>query len=344
MTISNQGGGRPAGKVNVAGAVSGDTKGSGGAQHVKEALNTAVEFGVNGLARAHFVSTTSLQFQPSTRYISYTSDSERVEKTLNSSKQDKVVNPLIEKNLSSKPTVRSSVSPVRGDASDGYGTRVSHGASEKQRRDRINAMIDELRCLVPAGGEEQDAAQGEDRSRSKFSVLQDTINLIRTLTVTVEKQRRRIAKLSSSGGGDFGVDFQPEHVPHTRTSSPSTDSMHTKDGMIKFSVDLRNDNCYIKFHTIDRRGLLPDLMSALHELPMDITRANITTKVDDAGRMWVTDIFELKIGGIRGGLPRICSGEVKRRLRNALVASTRAFEGEDGSGSKKRKENDNGGG
>jgi hypothetical protein len=105
---------------------------------------------------------------------------------------------------------------------------------------------------------------------------------------------------------------------------------------------MRNDICYVKFHALDRRGLLTELMSALHELPMDISRANISTKVDIEGRIWVTDIFELKIGGKDGNLPRISGDEVKVRLQNDLLASCKSFEGGNCTARKKRKEDESG--
>ena len=92
---------------------------------------------------------------------------------------------------------------------------MSHGASEKQRRDRINAMIDELRVLVPSsaavaaarglarepgGGEggQQDAMS--DGRRSKFVVLRDTIDMLKLFEETVMEQEAELRKLRQLAG------------------------------------------------------------------------------------------------------------------------------------------------
>ena len=58
----------------------------------------------------------------------------------------------------------------------GGGAYVSHSAAEKQRRDRINSLIDELRGIVPPQGGGQDNSK-----RPKHAVLNDTIVLLKRL-------------------------------------------------------------------------------------------------------------------------------------------------------------------
>lgn len=60
---------------------------------------------------------------------------------------------------------------------------ISHSTVEKQRRDRINSLIDELRDLVPpqAGCGPGEAGEGSDSRRPKHVVLSDTIQLVREL-------------------------------------------------------------------------------------------------------------------------------------------------------------------
>ena len=79
----------------------------------------------------------------------------------------------------STPPVKSSVTD------EDNSQRVSHGASEKQRRDRINSMIDQLRVLVPPKGGAQcnSSASTADQAiiegkRSKYAVLAETNQLI----------------------------------------------------------------------------------------------------------------------------------------------------------------------
>jgi len=81
--------------------------------------------------------------------------------------------------------------------------KVSHGASEKQRRDRINSMIDQLRLLVPPrGGGAQDpvamsaadAAMMEGK-RSKYLVLAETIQLLRQQQRQIEEKDAELAQL-----------------------------------------------------------------------------------------------------------------------------------------------------
>jgi hypothetical protein len=86
---------------------------------------------------------------------------------------------------------------------DEFPLKVSHGASEKQRRDRINSMIDQLRLLVPPrGGGAQDpvatsaadAAMMEGK-RSKYVVLAETIQLLRQQQRQIEEKDAELAQL-----------------------------------------------------------------------------------------------------------------------------------------------------
>lgn len=57
---------------------------------------------------------------------------------------------------------------------------VSHSTIEKQRRDRINSLIDELRELVPSAATLK-GPDGGDMKRPKHVVLSDTISLLKRL-------------------------------------------------------------------------------------------------------------------------------------------------------------------
>lgn len=62
--------------------------------------------------------------------------------------------------------------------------QISHSVVEKQRRDRINNLIDELRELVPPQHQESAAT---DSKRPKHVVLADTIALVRDMQVKVRR-------------------------------------------------------------------------------------------------------------------------------------------------------------
>jgi len=75
------------------------------------------------------------------------------------------------------------------------GSSVSHSVAEKQRRDRINTLIDELRELVPIDMESAENAQqpyGEDPSkRPKHVVLSDTIKFVRNVLAHQQRQQQQ---------------------------------------------------------------------------------------------------------------------------------------------------------
>ena len=85
---------------------------------------------------------------------------------------------------------------------------VSHSVAEKQRRDRINTLIDELREIVPPQARGGDGADGgsspgtdqlkENTKRPKHEVLADTISLMRRLLINPDTMH--LIKLSGKGG------------------------------------------------------------------------------------------------------------------------------------------------
>ena len=101
-----------------------------------------------------------------------------------------------------------------GESSHAQGkTTISHSTVEKQRRDRINSLIDELRDLVPSQqGAEADAAAGNDASRRpKHAVLSDTIALVkelRTKLSVVEDQMMRMQIHDAAGTFHSGNENQ----------------------------------------------------------------------------------------------------------------------------------------
>ena len=94
---------------------------------------------------------------------------------------------------------------------------VSHSVAEKQRRDRINTLIDELREIVPPQARGGDGVDGgsptaaeaaaplkENAKRPKHEVLADTISLMRRLLTNPDTMH--IIKSSGKGGEGFMVD------------------------------------------------------------------------------------------------------------------------------------------
>eukprot|EP00238_Polyblepharides_amylifera_P011861 CAMPEP_0196591242 /NCGR_PEP_ID=MMETSP1081-20130531/68928_1 /TAXON_ID=36882 /ORGANISM="Pyramimonas amylifera, Strain CCMP720" /LENGTH=527 /DNA_ID=CAMNT_0041914545 /DNA_START=196 /DNA_END=1779 /DNA_ORIENTATION=+ len=80
--------------------------------------------------------------------------------------------------------------------------KVSHGASEKQRRDRINNMIEQLRLLVPAGGGMRamhpasfNPESASETKRSKYVVLVETIQLITLQNHQLKEREKEIEML-----------------------------------------------------------------------------------------------------------------------------------------------------
>merc|ERR1712072_964002 len=95
-----------------------------------------------------------------------------------------------------EPVVPQRFLPKKGSSSSMKGnSNVSHSVAEKQRRDRINTLIDELRELVPIDLESAEANNqpyGEDPSkRPKHVVLSDTIKFVRNMLIRQQQQQQQ---------------------------------------------------------------------------------------------------------------------------------------------------------
>ena len=191
---------------------------------------------------------------------------------------------------------------------------VSHSVAEKQRRDRINTLIDELRELVPIDLESAEAANqpyGEDPSkRPKHVVLSDTIKFVRNVLIMQRQQQMKMqqAEMSqgggsvkkeptngsdavsqnssggkphrqSSGNGDSKSSGRPRRREGSAVSDSSNDSDSQADGIEIFVSKLESNNQYsVNVCGKDRNGLLHDITRALKSLDLEIKTATIKTE------------------------------------------------------------------
>jgi hypothetical protein len=109
----------------------------------------------------------------------------------------------------------------RGSASyDACGKlQISHSTVEKQRRDRLNSLIDELSDIVPPA----DPKYGNDATsvrRPKHVVLSDTINLLRAMQTKLQLEEAEICTLKQQAAAVAALaaqqqqqQQQPGHAP-----------------------------------------------------------------------------------------------------------------------------------
>ena len=178
--------------------------------------------------------------------------------------------------------------------------QVSHSVAEKQRRDRINTLIDELRELVPSDREAagNEAYADDPSKRPKHVVLRDTITFVR---VTLDRQRREQGAKGSQmsvGVGELGG------VPRRRAESlaseesvsqdeESTDTRDSTSEAIEISVTKIESQASEKYSVnvsgTDRNGLLHDITRSLNSMSLEIKTAVIKTEA--CGK--VSDTFEV---------------------------------------------------
>eukprot|EP00878_Enallax_costatus_P001639 GHUV01001791.1.p1 GENE.GHUV01001791.1~~GHUV01001791.1.p1 ORF type:complete len:387 (+),score=123.59 GHUV01001791.1:106-1266(+) len=233
-------------------------------------------------------------------------------------------------------------------ARDSKQQTVSHSTIEKQRRDRINSLIDELRELVPSAATMK-GPDGGDMKRPKHVVLSDTISLLKHLQQKSQQDEQELQQLrqqlaaaaaaappaataaagsadpagsatggsaqslmqrSLSGGtsataGASGTAACPE-LPQAPVNLPASVGVVVEEGT----------GCYlVKINCKDRRGLLSDITAALKGLPLQITRAAITT----SGVGAVYDVFEIIVEpGV--DLDGVTALDIQFQVHQALLA------------------------
>lgn len=194
---------------------------------------------------------------------------------------------------------------------------ISHSTVEKQRRDRINALIDELRDLVPPRShDEAMALQGNaitnhvdmtlSSRRPKHAVLADTIALVKDLQhqLSIANQRSTTAMTrnasvykddsvvlvvtnESKNENNDKNEQRREEAAGARQALPPPPAMVPEEEGVEIDP---GDGClYVKVHCKDRHGLLSDIVRTLRSIPLEIKTAAVTTT--STGNVY--DIFEV---------------------------------------------------
>eukprot|EP00191_Tetraselmis_sp_GSL018_P016223 CAMPEP_0177585514 /NCGR_PEP_ID=MMETSP0419_2-20121207/4537_1 /TAXON_ID=582737 /ORGANISM="Tetraselmis sp., Strain GSL018" /LENGTH=393 /DNA_ID=CAMNT_0019075259 /DNA_START=201 /DNA_END=1383 /DNA_ORIENTATION=+ len=184
--------------------------------------------------------------------------------------------------------------------------QISHSTVEKQRRDRINNLIDELRDLVPP-----QTSNGIDSEvkRPKHVVLSDTIALLKKLQSQIPQQMQVISQENPVDHDDaMSSDSQGQanllgfNLRSSRQSSSDANGFPVREsGMSELPMPPKGQNAngvvveeagtswLVKVRCKDRRGLLSDVISSLKSLDLEIRTAAITTTNDGT----VHDVFEV---------------------------------------------------
>ncbi|GLI71514.1 hypothetical protein VaNZ11_016738 [Volvox africanus] len=198
--------------------------------------------------------------------------------------------------------------------------QISHSTVEKQRRDRINSLIDELRELVPPQTRSNNGAAGEglEARRPKHVVLADTIQLLKHLqqklqVTTLEQHayyntngmKSQDDDTANSEGKSKGSSSQDDidmsgapQMPHVASLAqprathnpllPQIPCQMTQNAGV--TVERGPDCYYVQVKCRDRKGLLSDIINALRQLPLEIRTAAVTTTNGT-----VRDVFEVKL-------------------------------------------------
>jgi hypothetical protein len=184
------------------------------------------------------------------------------------------------------------------------------------------------------------AAGGEGR-RSKYVVLQQSINIIKSLQLRVAAQDdelRRLRADDSGGGGGAGAGTgtrTPDHPPpggaRGTSSGAATRSGHgghsgsAEDAAlpavpassppgVEVHPGSEAGTCYVRVACADRRGLLADILNALRQMPLEVVRAAITTSKEG----YVNDVFELRCAPDAGGAA-LANEDIKLAVERQLL-------------------------
>eukprot|EP00198_Chlamydomonas_reinhardtii_P010608 XP_001699945.1 predicted protein [Chlamydomonas reinhardtii] len=146
------------------------------------------------------------------------------------------------------------------EAAAGSRAPVSHSTVEKQRRDRINSLIDE------------------------HVVLADTINLLKALRQRVNRGASGVRNVRALGPACNGL---PLWMPNQGRALQDDDDMGHPGGP-GVTVKKGPDCFYVQVTCPDRKGLLSDITDTLRNLSLEVRTAAVTTNGGS-----VRDVFEV---------------------------------------------------
>lgn len=160
------------------------------------------------------------------------------------------------------------------------------------------------------------AGPGGDTSegrRSKFVVLQQTINTLKSLQLRCAAQEEELARLrggasAAPASASARPPDEPSELPAAMSGPWSAPGVEVREGS-----DART--CYVRVTCADRRGLLADILQSLRAMPVEVVRAAITTSADGS----VNDCFELRLAPGAGGALR--RDDIKRAVERQLLAA-----------------------
>ncbi len=178
-------------------------------------------------------------------------------------------------------------------------------------------------------------AHGESESgrRSKFVVLQQSINTIKALQLRCAAQESELAQLrgraSAAAGAGIAAGSGVAAASAARAGGARSSGSGAADAAggggaalpdvpasappgVDVQAGSEPGTCYVRVACVDRRGLLADILNALRAMPLEVVRAAITTSPDGN----VNDVFEL-----RGAPDAVRPAEIKAAVERQLLAA-----------------------
>eukprot|EP00798_Chlamydomonas_sp_ICE-L_P027351 gene27351-4651_t len=181
---------------------------------------------------------------------------------------------------------------------DAYGAKgpISHSTVEKQRRDRLNLLIEDLAQQVPPADSKYKSDGTATVRRPKHIILSDTLNLL-TLLKDKLKSYDYMVKPEPEAMDQFQGSCENARGLQAAGSLPSLQlplpigSTRLMSGM-GVLVEMGLDSIWrINVHCRDRKGLLADIFDALRLMPLSILAASVVTSPEGV----VQNVLEVKV-------------------------------------------------